>query len=156
MAGFAVTSGAAFAVGTGGKTLLNVIAGSTNPPTITEFGISFDGVTASAVPALVELCSSTQAGAGTPGTIGTIKMIRGYPSYTPITSVSGQYTAEPTTLTAIKQWYVPAYMGLLVIQFPLGREVLGQISASTDMKGIALRVSAPAAVNARAYVEWEE
>ena len=153
---FSITSGGAFAVASTGKTLLNVIAGSTNPPIITEFSVSFDGVTSNAVPALVELCSSTQGAAGTTGTIGTAKMIRGYPSFTPVTTVSGQYSAEPTTLTAIKQWYVPAFMGLLVVQWPLGREAQGQISASTDMKAVAIRVSAPAAVNARGYVEWEE
>jgi hypothetical protein len=155
-AGFACTSGAAFAVAAGGKTLWNLIAGTTDPPVITEFSISFDGVTASAVPVLVELCSSTQAGAGTPGTVGTIVQVRGYASFTPVTTVSGQYTAEPTVLTAIKQWYIPAFMGSFTIQEPLGREPQGFITASTAMKGIALRVSAPAAVNARGYVEWDE
>lgn len=155
-AGFAGTSGGAFAVATTGKTLLKLLSGSTNPPTLVEFGISFDGTTATAVPALVELCAGDETTAGTAGSIGTVKMIRGYPSYTPISTLSGQYSAEPTNLVAIKQWYVPALMGLLVVQFPLGREALGQISATTSMKSICLRVSAPAAVNARAYFEWEE
>lgn len=154
--GFAVTSGAAFAVSSGAKTLLNVISGSTNPPVVVEFGISFDGTTATATPALLEMCSSTQATAGTTGTIGTVKQIRGYPSWAPITTVAGQYSVEPTTLTPVKQWRIPAFMGSFVIQWPLGREPQGQISASTDMKGIAFRVSAPASVNAVAYVEWEE
>jgi hypothetical protein len=44
---------------------LNVIAGANQPVSIFEWGISFDGVTASAVPATVELCQSTQATAGT-------------------------------------------------------------------------------------------
>ena len=155
-AGFTVSSGAAFAVTSGAKTLLNVISGTTNPPIITEFSVSFDGVTATAVPALVEMCSSTQGAAGTPGTIGTVSQIRGYPSFTPVTTVSGQYTAEPTTLVVIKQWLVAAFMGTLVVQWPLGREAQGIVTAATAMKGIAFRVSAPAAVNCRGYVEWEE
>lgn len=155
-AGFSVTTGAAFAVTSGAKTILNLVAGSTNPPTVVEFSLSFDGVTSTAVPVLVEVCSSTQATAGTAGSIGTIKQVRGYPSWTPLTAPAGQYSAEPTTLTAIRQWYVPAFMGMADWQLPLGRELQGLITASTDMKGIAFRVSAPAAVNARGYCEWEE
>jgi hypothetical protein len=55
-----------FAATAGAKTILNVIAGANQPVSIFEWGISFDGVTATAVPATVELCQSTQAGAGTP------------------------------------------------------------------------------------------
>jgi len=156
-AGYACTSGAAFAVTSGAKTLLNLISSATAaPPTLVEFGVSFDGVTASAVPALVELCASTQAAAGTAGSVGTITTIRGYSGQGAQATVSGQYSAEPTVLTPIKQWYVPAFMGLFTIQFPLGREAVGFDTASTSMKGIALRVSAPAAVNVRGYIEWDE
>ena len=156
-AGYACTSGAAFAVTSGAKTLINLISGATAaPPVLVEFGVSFDGVTASAVPALVELCMSTQATAGTPGTVGTITQVRGYAGSTSGVTVSGQYTAEPTVLTAVKQWYVPAFMGLFTIQFPLGREPAGFDTASTSGKGIAIRVSAPAAVNVRGYIEWDE
>src|SRR6266568_3390393 len=102
-AGFSITSGAAFAVTSGAKTLLNLIAGATAaPPTVTAFGVSTDGVTASAVPILVELCASTQAGAGTPGTVGTTTQIRGYAGAGVASgcTVSGQYSAEPTVLVA--------------------------------------------------------
>ena len=153
---FSVTSGAAFAVATTAKTLLYLKAGSTNPAVISAFGISFDGVTASAVPALVEMCSSTGATAGTAGSIGTVKMIKGYPSYTPISTATGQYSAEPGTLTSIAQWHVPAFMGSMVIQWPLGREPTLQITSATDMLAVSFRVSAPAAVNAVAYIIWEE
>jgi hypothetical protein len=158
-AGYACTSGAAFAVTAGAKTLLNIIAGATAaPPVLVEFGVSTDGVTASAVPMLLELCSSTQAAAGTPGTVGTPTQIRGWAGIGVASGVtiSGQYSAEPTVLTPVKQWFVPAFMGLFTIQFPLGREPLGFDTASTAGKGLALRVSAPAAVNVRGYVEWEE
>jgi hypothetical protein len=156
-AGYACTSGAAFAVTAGAKTLINLISGATAaPPVLVEFGVSFDGVTASAVPALVELCSSTQAGAGTPGSIGTITQIRGYAGSSSGVTTAGQYSAEPTVLTAVKQWLVPAFMGSLTIQFPLGREPMGFDTASTAGKGLAIRVSAPAAVNCRGYIEWDE
>jgi hypothetical protein len=155
-AGFSVTTGSAFAVTSGAKTLLNLLTGATNPPIVTEFSLSFDGVTATAVPVLVELCASTQATAGTAGSVGTIVQVRGFPSFTAITTVAGQYTAEPTVLTPLRQWFVPAFMGMADWQMPLGREIQGIITASTNLKGIAFRVSAPAAVNTRGYAEWEE
>lgn len=155
-AGFRVSTGAAFAVTSGAKTLVNLLTGATNPPILTEFSCSFDGTSSTAVPALVELCSSTQATAGTAGTVGTITQVRGFPAFTAITTVAGQYTAEPTTLVPISQWYVAAYMGMADWQMPLGREIQGIITAATALKGIAIRVSAPAAVNVRGYVEWEE
>lgn len=155
-AGFRVTTGGAFAVTSGAKTLINLVAGSTNPPILTEFSCSFDGVSSSAVPVLVELCTSTQATAGTAGSIGTLKQVRGTPAWAPITAPAGQYSAEPTVLTPVSQWFVPAYMGMADWAMPLGREIQGIVTASTDLKGIAIRVSAPAAVNARGYVEWEE
>src|SRR5712691_7440196 len=96
-AGYACTSGAAFAVTSGAKTLINIVSGATAaPPVLVEFGVSFDGVTASAVPALVELCSSTQATAGTTGTVGTITQIRGWAGAGLVSGVTvvGQYTAE--------------------------------------------------------------
>jgi hypothetical protein len=70
--------------------------------------------------------------------------------------VTGQYSAEPTVLNPVKQWYVPAFMGLFTIQAPLGREPMLLGTATTIMKGIAIRVSAPAAVNVRGYIEWDE
>lgn len=158
-AGYACTTGAAFAVAAGAKTLINLISGATAaPPVLTEFGVSTDGVTSSAVPMLLELCYSTQAAAGTPGTVGTATQIRGWAGVGVASgvTVAGQYSAEPTVLVAVKQWYVPAFMGLFVIQFPLGREAAGFDTASTSGKGIALRVSAPAAVNVRGYIEWDE
>lgn len=156
-AGFACTSGASFSMATGAKTILNLIA-PTNaaPPLLVEFGISFDGTNNAAVPAVVELCASTQATAGTPGTIGTITQIRGYAGVTAQSTTAGQYTAEPTVLTPVKSWFVPQFMGTFTIQFPLGREPAGFDTASTSMKGIALRVNTSATVNARAYFEWDE
>lgn len=156
-AGYACTSGASFAMTAGAKTILNLISpANAASPVLVEFGISFDGVTASAVPAVVELCASTQATAGTAGSVGTITQIRGYGGTTAQATVSGQYTAEPTVLTPVKSWFVPQFMGMFTIQFPLGREAVGFDTASTSMKGIALRVNVSANVNARAYFEWDE
>lgn len=133
------------------KTILNVINAATGLVRLVEFSVSFDGVTATAVPAVVELCQSTQAGAGTPGTAPTVVQMRG-PTRTQQFTVAQGYTAEPTALTAFARYFVPVFNGLLVVQFPLGREP-EMITAS---RGICLRVTAPAVVNVSGMVVVEE
>jgi hypothetical protein len=110
------------------KTILNVINGTNTITRLCEFGVSFDGVTPTAVPVVVELCYSTQA-------LG-----------------SRNYTAEPTALTVWKRWLVPAFNGSMVLPFPLGREPEQIVTAD----GLALRCTAPAIVNVQAYLEFEE
>lgn len=132
------------------KTILNVINASNSLVRITEIGVFFDGVTSSAVPVLVELCRSTQATAGTSSS-ATIKQTRGAARTVQATGAYN-YTAEPTVLTFHRQWLVPAFMGSLIVQFPLGREPEQVASAN----GLAVRVTAPATVNVRGYVEFEE
>lgn len=136
------------------KTLINLIAGANQQAIITEFSVSFDGVTASAVPVLVELCQSTQATAGTPGSSPTPAVIRGLGTASATPGIN--YSAEPTVLTVIKQWLVTPNGGLLVVQSPLGRETITNLSGSSTVKAVALRCTAPAAVNVRAYMEFEE
>jgi hypothetical protein len=63
------------------------------------------------------------------------------------------YTVEPTVLTATRQWLVTPNAGLYTIQFPLGREPEAD---ATTIKGLAVRVTAPAVVNVRGYVEFEQ
>jgi hypothetical protein len=134
------------------KTILNVVNGTNALIRLVEFSVSFDGVTATAEPVVVELCGSTQATAGAPtgGTI-TLTQIRG-PVRTAQSTGRRNYTAEPTVLTVWKRWLVSAFGGLLVLQFPLGREP----EMITTVAGMCLRCTAPAAVNAQAYLEVEE
>lgn len=152
--GFVTKTAAATAlVGGAAKTLINLIAGASVVPIPVEFSASFDGVTASAVPVLVEMGYSTQGAAGTPGTSPTPTLIRGRGAASATAGVD--YSAEPTTLTAFKHWLVTPNGGLLVIQFPLGREPQGDASGGTN-KALFLRGNAPANVNCRAYIEHEE
>ncbi len=136
------------------KTILNLIAGANQQAIITEFSVSFDGVTASATPVLVELCQSTQAGAGTAGSTPTPALIRGLGTAGATTGIN--YSAEPTVLSVIKHWLVTPNGGLLVIQSPLGRETITNLSGSSTVKAVAVRCTAPAAVNVRGYIEFEE
>jgi hypothetical protein len=121
---------------------------------LVEFGLAFVGVTATAVPVLVELVQSTQAGAGTSGVAPTITQVRGRASGGSAPTGGSNYTAEPTVLTVIKKLYVPAFMGSVVYQAPLGREDECDSSAGT-VKALGIRITPPATVNAVAWLEVE-
>jgi len=116
---------------------------------VCEFGVSFDGTSATAEPCTVELCYSTQATAGT-NTSFTPVQIRGA-TRTVQGTAARSYSAEPTTLTVWKRWLVHPQTGI-EMQFPLGREPEEIVTAD----GICLRVTAPATVNCQAYMEIEE
>ena len=131
------------------KTILNVINAANGLIRITEMAVSFDGVSSTAEPVTVELCSSTQATAGT-STSHTIVQTRG-PTRTVQATAARNYTAEPTTLTVIKRWLVHPQTGLFV-QFPLGREP----EQVTTADGLCIRCTAPANVNVQGYLEFEE
>lgn len=151
MNGYTVNSGSSAVAlsATTPKTVLGVIAAANVSARLAELGVSFDGVTSTAVPVLVELCDSTGATAGTPAASPTPKQVRGAPRAAQ--SVGGNnYSAEPTVLTVIKHWLVHPQTGM-ALQFPLGRE-----PEHTGVGGLFLRLTAPAAVNCRAYMEFEE
>lgn len=131
------------------KTVLNVINASNALFRLVEFGVSFDGTSATAEPATVELCYSTQAGAGT-NTSQSPVQIRGATRTVQATGARN-YTAEPTALTTWKRWLVHPQTGI-EMQFPLGREPEEIVTADA----ICIRVTAPATVNCQAYMEFEE
>jgi len=148
-AGYAGHSGAAVALTAAtAKTVIAITGVANSVLRLTEFGISFDGVTAGNTPVLVELCKNTQAGAGT-NTDGTPDQIRGI-TRTAQSDIKFNYTAEPTALTAIKAWRVHPQTGI-DIKWPLGRE-----PEQAGATGYAIRVTAAQAVNCRVFVEWEE
>jgi hypothetical protein len=145
-----------FALSTTPKTALNLITGASNQPSIVEFGISCDGTTGNL---LIELCQSTQAGAGTPGSTPTPNQLRGWPAQASANSCSISYTAEPTVLTTsgVKRWRFALPGGPLVMQAPLGRETTGIVTAATAGKGLCFRLTASTGTpNGDSYLEWEE
>lgn len=161
--------GNAYVVNTGGsaialtaataKTIMYLIAGSNNQPAMTETCISFDGVTSSAVPVLVEFCMGTAATNSTPGTGSTTftpVQLRGWPAQSSAHSGANACTSEPTVLTVIKPYLITPYGGVLFVQSPMGREPTGIVTASTMAKMLAWRCTAPAGVNTRGYMEFEE
>lgn len=155
MTGGTATAGAAALAAATAKTLCMITAAAANQPAVIEIGISFDGVTASAVPVLVELVSGT---ATTTGTVvaQTPKQERGWPAQTAQTTGQITISAEPTVQLVNRKYLVTPNGGLLVIQLPMGREPTGIVTATTDGKTWSLRATAPAIVNAHAYMLFEE
>ena len=149
-------SSTAFALTTAFKTLALVIPGATLPVTIIEIGVSVD---AGAGRFTVDLFESTQAGAGTAGASTGAKQTGGFvagDTTGPLATYGVRYTAEPTVVTSLKTWIVPA-PGPLVIQFPLGREPESLVSGATKYKALGLRVLIDSGTpNAYGYIEWQE
>ena len=144
------TEGAEALAAATAETILNLVNGANAQPRILELSVSFAGATAANVPALIDLMSSSQATAGT-SSAATITQIRG-PSRTVQSTAQHSYTVEPTVLQTFKSWLLTPNGGLLIIQFPLGREP----EQRTTLDGQLLRVTAPDVVNVRGYMEFEE
>jgi len=125
------------------KSVLGVKAHANSGLLVTGFRVSFDGVTASAVPVYCELCYATWATNG-PGTNST--------SVTPVQrsgrvltagfTAAKTWTTEPTALTLIRGWDITPNGGLIVFEYPLGTE-----PDSALAEGFVLRLTAPANVN---------
>jgi hypothetical protein len=144
---YAVPTGAAVALTAAtAKTTLAVIAPATFGVDLRRFSISFDGVTASAIPVLWELCYSTFATNSTPGTNNTTATVTQTAGRVITPGFTGFYasTVEPTVLTVLESDTLTPNGGLLIRDFGAN----GPDSAVSN--GFVLRLTAPAAVNARA------
>lgn len=145
-----------YAVPTGGNAVLaaatkegiiGVRAASSSGIILVEFAISFDGVSATAVPVLVQLDEWDASTAGT-STSATPVQIRGQ-DITHGLTCGYNFTAQPTVLTTAKEYLVHPQTGI-VVQFPLGRE-----PEALESQGWLISGNAPAGVNARGYQEVE-
>ena len=152
-AGYAVTTGAAVALSAAtAKSVLAVLSPSGFGVDLISYSLSFDGVTASAVPVLVEVCTSTNATNSTPGTnntTGTVNQIYGRSITAGFTAFYAS-TSEPTVLTVVESHLLTPVGGLIVRDYPLGQTIDTAVSA-----GLVLRVTAPATVNCRALMRFE-
>lgn len=152
-AGYSVTTeGAVALVAATAKSVLGVITPAQFGCDLKKFRVGFDGVTASAVPVLIELCYSTQATNSTAGTANTaVTVNQGYGR--PITAgftAGKNWTSEPTVLTVLDSWLQSPNGGLVLYDFPLGDTPDSAVS-----NGFILRCTAPAAVNVRASMWFE-
>jgi|SRR6478735_1577274 len=152
-AGYSVATGAAVAL-TGGaaKTVLFVVAPAQFGVDLKKWRVAFDGVTATAVPALVEVCAlsaATNSTAGTNNTSATVTQVYGR-AITAGFTAGYNSTSEPTVLTVIDTVLMTPNGGVIVYDYPLGDTPDNDVS-----KGFAIRINAPAAVNARAALWFE-
>jgi len=154
-AGYAVRTSSAVALSAGNaKTALMVICPAQFGVDLKKFRVSFDGTTATAVPALIELVTSTNATNSTPGTnntseTGNIVQLYGRSITTGFTAFSAS-TSEPTVLTVVEGFLLTPTGGTLFYDFPLGDTPDTAVST-----GIGLRINAPAVVNVRASMTFE-
>ena len=152
-------AGAVWSIPTGGavslaagtaKSVLGVRAGAAFSVYLKRYRIAFDGVTASAVPVLIELCGATFATnpPGTASTSVTPVLTTGRSTAVGVTAAKN-WTTEPTALTVIEEILLTPNGGVLMYDFPL------QDEPDTDLNGgFVLRLTAPATVNVRADIAF--
>lgn len=128
------------------KTVLEGSATANVPLEWIALDISFDGVTATATPVRVDICTYAATGTGTAYTAKRYGQAQG----TAASSWKINDTVEPTTPTILLSWYVPPTSGFSY-QWPLGRELFHGVST---IQGV--RLTAPAAVNAIVNLTIEE
>jgi hypothetical protein len=129
------------------KTVVQVLGSANDTIAPVRIRISFDGVTATAVPALVELGIITAAGTATSF---TPVQVSGSPVASSCTAGYNS-SAEPTYNRVFDSFYVPVTMGHWTDWTPLGDEALCAIS-----QGIGVRITAPAVVNCLASILYSE
>lgn len=140
------TEGAVALAAATAKTIVGVKAHANSGLLLQGCTVSFDGVTATAVPVLVELCYCTWAtnGPGTNSTSTTPRQRNGRVLTAGFTS-GKTWTTEPTALTVVGwEVLIPAFMGGVVYDFPLSTELDCALA-----EGFAVRCTAPAIVNVR-------
>lgn len=147
MATYAVQTNGPVSLSAATDTTLIQIHANTGTAVVIGFGVSFNGVTAAAVPVKVDLLRQTTAGTGTTTTPLKLDTTDG---------ASGKvatriYTVEPTASDIIRSWYVTPIGGLLTVSFSTDEEIY---LANTERLG--LRVNAPATVSCLGHILWTE
>lgn len=133
------------------KTLIQIHNDVFGTAKIIEWGISFDGISSTATPARVKLMRQT--------TGGTMTQIGGgikYDSNVTTSNASWRIAAssEPTGTTDLYELHqVTPTGGLLVKQYPLGRELT--LNAGERL-GLVVTAGPSSAASALAYIVWEE
>lgn len=123
------------------KTVLSVIAPAQFGVDLRKYRIGFDGVTASAIPVVVEIVSFTTDGTGTGGTVAQTSGRAITAGFT----TKYNYSVEPTTVTLIDRFTITPNGGAVIYDFPYGDS---PDCAVSNLFGI--RCTAPAAVNVNA------
>jgi hypothetical protein len=144
--GIATTAEIALTAATA-KTIMQLVAASNHRVKLLEWGVYFDGTSTTAEPVQVRLLRQTTA-----GTMSSLTPTKNDDSLAETLQTTAQHTAtaEPTAGDVLAVLEVHPQMGYEKI-FPLGSEV---IIGGGDRLGI--ECTAPAAVNVRGYMKFEE
>jgi hypothetical protein len=151
-AGYSIVTGGAVALSAAtAKTILGAKSHANSSLDLQKFEVAFDGVTASALPVLVEVCAATFAtnGPGTNSSSVTPALLYGR-STTVGWTAAKTWTTEPTVLTVVEEFLLTPNGGLLVYNWPLGQTIDTPLG-----EGLVIRCTAPAAVNVRATMVFE-
>jgi 2-methylaconitate cis-trans-isomerase PrpF len=143
---YVVTTGSIGLTAATAKTMIELATTANVPVEWIAADITFDGVTASAVPVRVDFCTYAATGTGTAATNRRLGQAVG----TSQTTSKINDTVEPTTPTILFSWFIPPTSGVQYI-WPLGRELFQNVST---IQGI--RLTAAAAVNAIVNLTFEE
>lgn len=132
------------------KSVLGVVSPSSFGVDFRGFQLSFNGVTASAVSVLWEICQATFAtnGPGTNSTSTTVQQVHGRTITAGFTAAQN-WTTEPTVLTVIESDLVTPNAGGFFFDYPLERSPDNAVST-----GFVLRLTAPAVVSARSTFKF--
>lgn len=133
------------------KSILGIRGNAAFGVDLLGFRVGFDGVTASAVPVLVELCYATFATnpPGTNSTSATVDTLYGRQVTHGFTAAKN-WSAEPTVLTPLDEWLLTPNGGLVIKDIPRDRT-----PDSAFSEGFVLRCTAPAIVNVRGSFQFE-
>jgi hypothetical protein len=151
-AGYGTSTEGAVALAAGvAKSILGVNGPAQFGVNLKNFSVSFDGVTPTAVPVLIEICYATFA-TNPPGTASTASTVdqRYGRAITAGFAAAKNWTTEPTVLTAHAEFLLDPNKGLVIYDWPLGEEPDTAVS-----NGFVMRCNAPAAVNVRASLRFE-
>lgn len=143
---YVISTGSTALVAATPKTLIELTSTANVPPEWISCDITFNGVSASAVPVTVDFCTYAATGTGT----AYVPKKFGQAVGVAATTVKINDTVEPTTPTVLFSWFIPPTSGVMY-QWPLGRELFQPVST---IQGI--RLTAPAAVNAIVTLTIEE
>jgi hypothetical protein len=144
-----VTSGT-YVVPTSVKGAIELATGAAISNSWVAFDVTFDGVTSTAVPATIALCTYTASGTGTAITFAAAHRANVSTQYNPVTTAKVNMTTAGTGEVIVQEWFCHPQAGFSY-QFPLGRE-FGM--GPSMFKGI--KVTAPAAVNAKVNLWFSE
>lgn len=142
------TSVAVATVAATAKTVIGVLGSANDTISLKRVRISFASVTATDVPALVEVGIITTA--GTVGTSFTPVQMLGSPLASSC-SAGYNHSAEPTYNRVFEASYVPVNNGLFEWWYPLGEEPACAVS-----QGFAVRVTSPQAQSVFASLVYSE